>query len=101
MFQSTAFIVAATPIMCKALSYKSCPLYLLTHWCAVQLPSGLGNGGLLNWATTDADDQVVFSSGWSVAQQLIQVVIGLVVGLLFACAVIYPFGKRRGGLMTF
>lgn len=67
----------------------------------VQLPSGLGNGGLLNWATTNADDQVVFSSGWSVASQLIQVVIGLVVGLLFACAVIYPFGKRRGGLMTF
>lgn len=74
-----------------------------TYYCTntVQLPSGLGNGGLLNWATTDADDQVVFSSGWSVAQQLIQVVIGLVVGLLVACAVIYPFGKRRGGLMTF
>lgn len=95
-FQNTAFIVSCVPIL-------------------FQLPSGLGNvgvwrdivmkactsladfdfqGGLLNFATTSNDSTAVFASGWSVAQQLISVVIGLVVGLLLSCALCYPFGGR-------
>lgn len=81
-FQSTAFIVSVTGIM-------------------FQLPSGLGNGGLLAYATTNADTVAVFQSGWSVAQQLISTVIGMVVGIGAAIAILYPFGKRRGGLMSF
>ena len=66
-----------------------------------QLPSGLGNGGLLNFATTESNSTQIISSGFNVAQQLITVVIGLSAGLLIATALSYPFGKRRGGLMAF
>lgn len=48
-----------------------------------QLPSGLSNGGLLSFATTQAaeDVTVAFGNLFSVVEQLLIVALGLVVGL--------------------
>jgi uncharacterized membrane protein YjjB (DUF3815 family) len=64
LFQGTSFIVTAVPIL-------------------FQLPSGLSNGGLLNFATTIASSSSTWNSAFTVAQQLITVAIGLVVGYVF------------------
>lgn len=62
-----------------------------------QLPSGLGNGGLLNFAATTDNSQASFESGFAVAQQLITVAIGLVVGLFCSTAVMYPCVSSSSG----
>ncbi|KAG0147269.1 hypothetical protein CROQUDRAFT_43132, partial [Cronartium quercuum f. sp. fusiforme G11] len=74
MFQGTAFIVALVPIL-------------------FQLPSGLGNGGLLYFANTQ-DSTRSFTNGSQVGQQLIEVSLGLVIGLFAATVLVYPFGNR-------
>ncbi|GAA95938.1 uncharacterized protein L969DRAFT_160713 [Mixia osmundae IAM 14324] len=81
LFQGTAFIVTIVPVL-------------------FQLPSGLSNGGLLIFAST-TDSTTSFSSGFAVGEQLVQVSIGLTFGLFVALVLVYPFGKRRGGLFTF
>ncbi|KAA1091202.1 hypothetical protein PGT21_028315 [Puccinia graminis f. sp. tritici] len=81
LFQGTSFIVALVPIL-------------------FQLPSGLGNGGLLYFANT-LDSSHSFTSGFQVGQQLLEVSLGLVIGLFVATVLVYPFGNRRGGLMAF
>ncbi|OAV91395.1 hypothetical protein PTTG_05692 [Puccinia triticina 1-1 BBBD Race 1] len=81
LFQGTSFIVALVPIL-------------------FQLPSGLGNGGLLYFANT-SDSSHSFTSGFQVGQQLLEVSLGLVIGLFVATVLVYPFGNRRGGLMAF
>ena len=57
----------------------------VSHACVVfirfQLPSGLSNGGLLNFASSTNDANAAFNSGFAVAEQLIVVGIGLVVGV--------------------
>ncbi|POW20757.1 hypothetical protein PSHT_03173 [Puccinia striiformis] len=80
LFQGTSFIVALVPIL-------------------FQLPSGLGNGGLLYFANT-SDSSHSFTSGFQVGQQLLEVSLGLVIGLFVATVLVYPFGNRRGGLMA-
>jgi hypothetical protein len=40
---------------------------------------------------------IVFNVGFS----MIQVAIGITVGLFLAALIIYPFGKRRSGLFSF
>ena len=43
-----------------------------------QLPSGLSNGGIFNFAAESSDGSTTaYSSGFSVAQQLVSVAIGL------------------------
>ncbi|PLW35452.1 hypothetical protein PCANC_14677 [Puccinia coronata f. sp. avenae] len=81
LFQGTSFIVALVPIL-------------------FQLPSGLGNGGLLYFANT-SDSSHSFTSGFQVGQQLLEVSLGLVIGLFVATVIVYPFGNRRGGIMAF
>ncbi|KNZ44806.1 uncharacterized protein VP01_87g9 [Puccinia sorghi] len=81
LFQGTSFIVALVPIL-------------------FQLPSGLGNGGLLYFANT-SDSSHSFTSGFQVGQQLLEVSLGLVIGLFLATVLVYPFGNKRGGLMAF
>ncbi|KAI9617070.1 hypothetical protein H4Q26_010708 [Puccinia striiformis f. sp. tritici PST-130] len=81
LFQGTSFIVALVPIL-------------------FQLPSGLGNGGLLYFANT-SDSSHSFTSGFQVGQQLLEVSLGLVIGLFVATVLVYPFGNKRGGLMAF
>lgn len=69
-----------------------------------QLPSGLSNGGLLNFAQTNNTGSDNFSSGFTVAESLVEVALGLTVGLFAATILAYAFGgrkQRRGGLFSF
>ena len=71
-----------------------------------QLPSGLGNGGLFNFAssTSTTDTNNAYSQGFKVAQQLIAVAIGLTVGLFVSAVVCHPLGggrKRGSGIFSF
>ncbi|OCF33455.1 hypothetical protein I316_04875 [Kwoniella heveanensis BCC8398] len=70
-----------------------------------QLPSGLSNGGIFNFAAESSDGSATaYSDGFSVAEQLVSVAIGLTVGLFVSAAVTHPFGggRRRGaGIFSF
>ncbi|KAJ7745266.1 DUF1212-domain-containing protein [Mycena olivaceomarginata] len=62
-----------------------------------QLPSGLGNGGLLTYASEKtAGNSTSYLSGFQTALQLISVAIGLTVGLGLALAVVHPIQSRPG-----
>ena len=86
----------------------------------VQVPSGLAASGSLVSGVTSANqivrdanattkttvqsgsdtsqlNTVVFNVGYS----MIQVAIGITVGLFLSALIIYPFGKRRSGLFSF
>lgn len=71
-----------------------------------QLPSGLSNsngGTLLNFAST-SNSSSSFNSGFQVAENLVEVAIGLTVGLYAATVLAYLFGGRKvrgGGLFSF
>ncbi|PWZ00952.1 DUF1212-domain-containing protein [Testicularia cyperi] len=70
-----------------------------------QLPSGLSNGGgLLNFAN-NSDSTSAFASGFTVAQSLVEVALGLTVGLFASTVLSYLLGGRRirngGGLFSF
>lgn len=71
-----------------------------------QLPSGLSNsngGTLLNFAST-TNSNSSFNSGFQVAENLVEVAIGLTVGLYAATVLAYLFGGRKvrgGGLFSF
>ncbi|QRW10061.1 pheromone-regulated membrane protein [Ceratobasidium sp. AG-Ba] len=81
-FSGTAFVVMITGIL-------------------FQLPSGLSNGGLLSFASTNNDAGATYSyaTGFRVAEQLVSVAIGLTVGLFCSAVLVHPFGgsRRRGG----
>ncbi|KAG8688430.1 hypothetical protein FRC08_011441 [Ceratobasidium sp. 394] len=66
-----------------------------------QLPSGLSNGGLLSFASSNNESGATYSygTGFQVAEQLVAVAVGLTVGLFFSAVVVHPFGgsRRRGG----
>ena len=70
-----------------------------------QLPSGLSNGGLLAFASnTTQGGTSSFSSGFSVATSLVEVALGLTVGLFTATVLAYLLGGRKirgGGLFSF
>jgi uncharacterized membrane protein YjjB (DUF3815 family) len=70
-----------------------------------QLPSGLGNGGLLTFANESTSNQgstVVYLSGFRTALQLVSVAIGLTVGLGVSLVVVHPILSRRrqGGIFS-
>lgn len=73
----------------------------------LQLPSGLSQGGIFNFAAEGSETKNTtsqYSQGFSVAQQLVSVAIGLTVGLFVAAVVTHPLGgsKRRGsGIFSF
>lgn len=88
----------------------------------VQVPSGLAASGSLisgvtsaNQITHSADGTTTVSNGTqagstgfdpntavlNVGFSMIQVAIGITVGLFLSALVIYPFGKRRSGLFSF
>ena len=74
----------------------------ITH-ILFQLPSRLGTGGLLVFATETAEGSTTsLIDGFSVALRLISVEIGLAVGLGLASAVAFPFQskKREGGIFS-
>ncbi|PWN92436.1 DUF1212-domain-containing protein [Acaromyces ingoldii] len=70
-----------------------------------QLPSGLsGGGGLLSFANDQNNSAGNISSGFSVAQSLVEVALGLTVGLYAATVIAYIVGGRKirgGGLFSF
>jgi hypothetical protein len=47
--------------------------------------------------SSDDLNTIVFNVGFS----MIQVAIGITVGLFLAALIVYPFGKRRSGLFSF
>ncbi|KAL5115180.1 hypothetical protein ACEQ8H_006934 [Pleosporales sp. CAS-2024a] len=55
-----------------------------------------GTGGAAGDTTTDSLNAIVFN----VAASMIQIAIGLTVGLFMAALLVYPLGKRRSGLWT-
>ena len=87
----------------------------------VQVPSGLAAGGSLisgltsaNQLTNQGDSGMttisnatstsivnVNSDVLNVAYSMIQIAIGITVGLFLSALVVYPFGKRRSGLFSF
>ncbi|KAG8764177.1 hypothetical protein FRC12_008242 [Ceratobasidium sp. 428] len=81
-FSGTAFVVMITGIL-------------------FQLPSGLSNGGLLSFASSNNEAGATYSyaTGFQVAEQLVSVAVGLTVGLFCSAVLVHPFGgsRRRGG----
>lgn len=90
----------------------------------VQVPSGLAAGGSLVSGVTSANQITkqpgsgngtttinnpgsvasgldVNSMVFNVAYSMIQVAIGITVGLFLSALIVYPFGKRRSGLFSF
>lgn len=76
----------------------------------VQVPSGLAvNGSLISGITsanqitknTTTTNTLADSSALTVSYSVIQVAIGITVGLFLSAIVVYPFGKRRSGLFSF
>ncbi|EGN92570.1 hypothetical protein SERLA73DRAFT_65511, partial [Serpula lacrymans var. lacrymans S7.3] len=68
-----------------------------------QVPSGLGNGGLLNFVSdTTSGTSSSYLGGFQVALQLISVSIGLTVGLGISLVVVHPVQSRRraGGVFS-
>lgn len=69
-----------------------------------QLPSGLSNGGLLNFASNSSTGTDNFNSGFTVAQSLVETALGLTVGLFASTIIAYALGGRKqrvGGLFSF
>ncbi|KAF8308758.1 DUF1212-domain-containing protein [Clavulina sp. PMI_390] len=67
-----------------------------------QLPSGLSNGGLLAFASqTQSGSTTSYATGFQTAEQLVQVAIGLTVGLFVASVLVHPFQSRRRGAGLF
>lgn len=82
----------------------------------VQVPSGLAAGGSLLAGVTSADQitsglngtstntdpsQNLNTNAFAVLFAVIQVAIGITVGLFLSALIVYPFGKRRSGLLSF
>ncbi|PTB66839.1 DUF1212-domain-containing protein [Trichoderma citrinoviride] len=77
----------------------------------VQVPSGLAASGsllagvnsanLLNNNTAHSSDNQVDGTAFTVLLSVIQVAIGISVGLFMSALIVYPVGKRRSGLFSF
>lgn len=69
-----------------------------------QLPSGLGNGGLITFASQNntSGSSTSYLSGFRTALQLISVCVGLTVGLGVALVLVWPVPsrKRAGGIFS-
>ncbi|XPT00389.1 hypothetical protein M3J09_009543 [Ascochyta lentis] len=63
---------------------------------ALQTASALVRGSAAADSTTDSLNSIVFN----VAASMIQIAIGITVGLFMAALLVYPMGKRRSGLWT-
>lgn len=68
-----------------------------------QVPSGLGSGGLLSYATLqNAGSMTSYISGFQTALNLVSVAIGLTVGLGISLVITHPIQSRRqaGGVFS-
>ncbi|KAI0535121.1 hypothetical protein GGR58DRAFT_480228 [Xylaria digitata] len=80
----------------------------------VQVPGGLASTGAITsglviaanltnstgTATSDTDNTQLNAAVFNVAASMIQIAIGITVGLLMSALIVYPMGKRRSGLWT-
>ncbi|KAJ9195101.1 hypothetical protein DTO021D3_6524 [Paecilomyces variotii] len=65
---------------------------------AAELRSNItGNASALSNTSTNSDNSTV----WDIGYGMIQVAVGITVGLFLAALVVYPTGKRRSGLFSF
>lgn len=84
---------------------KGSPFVVMVVGVLFQLPSGLSNGGLLQFANTGADNSAAtsnYSAGFQTAESLVEVAIGLTVGLFVSAAIVNFFGggRRRGSNLS-
>ncbi len=76
---------------------------------ANQITHNKSNGTLSNGTTTVSNGTQaggvggidINSTAFNVGYSMIQVAIGITVGLFLSALVVYPFGKRRSGLFSF
>ncbi|KAF1949027.1 DUF1212-domain-containing protein [Byssothecium circinans] len=78
----------------------------------VQVPGSLASSGSINTALQTASSLIrggndtsttqdyVNAISFNVAASMIQIAIGITVGLFMSCLVVYPLGKKRSGLWT-
>ncbi|GAA6014025.1 hypothetical protein JCM11491_003492 [Sporobolomyces phaffii] len=81
---------------------KESPFVIMVPGILVQLPSGLSNGGLLAFTDT-SDNSSAYASGFQTAESLVQVAIGLTVGLFVSAALVnlvFGGGRRRGSNLS-
>ncbi|GAA5827834.1 hypothetical protein JCM5353_005659 [Sporobolomyces roseus] len=81
---------------------KESPFVIMVPGILVQLPSGLSNGGLLAFTDT-GDNSSAYASGFQTAESLVQVAIGLTVGLFVSAALVnlvFGGGRRRGSNLS-
>ncbi|KAL7935438.1 DUF1212 domain-containing protein [Trichoderma chlorosporum] len=77
----------------------------------VQVPSGLAASGsllaginsanLLNKNASSSNNSQIDGTAFTVLLSVIQVAIGISVGLFMSALIVYPLGKRRSGLFSF
>lgn len=70
---------------------------------ANQINNRMGSGGGITTVSngTQATEATVNSMVFNVGYSMIQVAIGITVGLFLSALVVYPLGKRRSGLFSF
>ncbi|KAL8676006.1 MAG: hypothetical protein Q9224_007337, partial [Gallowayella concinna] len=69
---------------------------------ANQINNRIDGGGITTVSNgTQAAEATVNSMVFNVGYSMIQVAIGITVGLFLSALVVYPFGKRRSGLFSF
>ena len=104
LFSGNAFVVMVRFPYKHPLSHLTSFSLLQLTGILFQLPSGLGNGGLLTFAEQSNNGYTTsYSTGFSVAEQLVSVALGLTVGLFCSAAIVHPFGggrKRGAGLFS-
>lgn len=63
--------------------------------------AGSGTNGTTVVNSTSLSSGALNSVAFNVGYSVIQVAIGITVGLFLSAIVVYPFGKRRSGLFSF
>ncbi|GAA5860985.1 hypothetical protein JCM3774_003215 [Rhodotorula dairenensis] len=83
---------------------RGSPFVVMVPGVLIQLPSGLSNGGLLRFAQSSdsSSSETLYSGGFSTASSLVEVAIGLTVGLFTSAALVNVFGggRRRGSNLS-
>ncbi|KAG5220801.1 DUF1212-domain-containing protein [Salix suchowensis] len=102
-FSGNAFVVMVGPSLVQIYVFLTELACLQITGILFQLPSGLGYGGLLTFASQQSSGfSSSYVSGFQTALQLISVGIGLSVGLGISLVVVHPIQSRRraGGVFS-
>jgi uncharacterized membrane protein YjjB (DUF3815 family) len=105
-FSGNAFVIMVRSIpFARYVINDELSLFLFAKITGIlfQLPSGLGHGGLLTFASQQSSgSSSSYLSGFQTALQLISVSTGLTVGLGVSLVVVHPIQSRRraGGVFS-